>query len=409
MARGPRSGERVLWVPYAQYGSLYPVVPLIQAVLRDGHEVVMLGPSELTDLAETLGCELRPYWSDITYDWARRASVDKHGLGPDVLGSGWFIERVKAEYEEVGEAIASCAPTTLLIDSFVTGAGMAAESHAVPWASYVHYLIDQDADVDAMHRVWWEGTERDREAYLHWWGQLREDVGVGPEHRPVADAPWYRLSPHLTFVLGHPWLRRGRKPTPSSIVRTSFPPWDTLEPEEPVGGGTARTLERPRVLVSNSSAWQDDLSLVESALSALRDANVDVVVTVSAEHPRITDVPSNAVLLPHTPHTRLLPSVDIVVSTAGLGLVSKALWWGIPLVLVPRGRDQGFVADAVVSAGCGLRLSWPPDPRELAEAVKSVMASEALRKQAREFSGRVAGYPRPEEAAALLFSQERRV
>ncbi|MEU3017319.1 nucleotide disphospho-sugar-binding domain-containing protein [Nocardiopsis sp. NPDC007018] len=377
-------------------------MPLVQELRRRGKDVLLLGPSGLEHLARTLGVGFRPYTSGISYDWSERGKSDGHALGPQALGRSWFSERVRAEFLEVERAASSFGPSVLLADSFVVGAGLAAECQNIAWASYVHYLFDEGAEVDAMHRIWWEGPEPEHEAYRRWWDDLRGCVSMGPETRPPQDSPWLRMSPHLTFLLGHPLLRRGPSEPPRYVARTSFPPWDETETDVAPPARPIRTPRRPRVLVANSSAWQNDLALVRATLSALADQDVDVVATVAAKHDLGADVPSNAVISGYTSHTLLLPHVDVVVSTAGYGLVSKALWWGRPLVLAPRGRDQHYVAEAVSRAGCGVQVPWPPDPCDLGGAVEAAIGSTRARERAGRLSGPVPGYASPRRAADML-------
>jgi UDP:flavonoid glycosyltransferase YjiC (YdhE family) len=409
------ASTRVLWLAYGQPGGLFPVAPLIEHLVGRGVEVVLVGPEALRGTARSVGVAFRSYRGPIAYDWSRRETRDRHEFGP-AADSTWFARRVAAEYAEVLDAVEHVDPHVLLCDSFVIGGGLAAEGIGLPWASYVHYLFDEGAQLDALHQIWWEGTSsQPREAYLAWWDAIRAVVGLGPETRPRAVAPWYRMSPQLTFLLGHPQLRRGNLPLPPGVTRTSFPPWDGAAPSEPAGTdgatssrtgpGTGRTTGRsgaPRVLVTNSTAWQDDLDLVRVALTALAGLDLRLLVTVAADHDLDVPVPPNAEVVGFLPHTQALPEVDAVVSTAGYGLVSKALWWGKPLVLAPRGRDQFYVADAVIAQGCGLRLDWPPDADRLRSAVLNAAGAGPLRDRATALSGARPGFPGPAEAAAMV-------
>lgn len=400
----PPSGPRVLWVPYTQKGSLYPVVPAVQALRQLGADITLLGLPDLEPLADTLGTRFAAYESGISYDWSKPEGRDQHGLGP-ANDAGWFNHRVADEYSEIERASRMFRPDVLLVDSFVIGAGLAAESLGIPRASYVHYLFDESAEIDAMHRIWWEQEgESEIRAYSAWWDGVRMAVGLGPEPRGQQEAPWFRMSPECTFLLGHPHLRRGARRLPHFVMRTSLPPWD-----EPVGlPGTARAApasrQRPRVLVANSSAWQDDADLVSACLAGLGDAEVEIVVTVSADHSSKAEPPANAIVLGYWPHTELLPSVDAVVTTAGYGLSTKALWFGKPLITVPRARDQHYVAAAVEENGCGISVAWPPRPDAVASAVKAVLASPAIQERARRLSGPMPGFPSARDVAAAVIS-----
>lgn len=397
-----RNRSRLLWVPYAQRGSVYPVAPLIEELVTRDVEILLLGPPSLAPLATSLRTDFQAYGAGIDYDWAQPHRRDRHGLGPQV-GSGWLHQRVAAEYTVVERALSSFRPGAVLADSFVIGAGLAAEAHNARWASYVHYLFDETAHVDAMHRVWWEGPRRELDAYLAWWNELRGTVGLGPETRRSEDAPWYRMSPQRTFLLGHPLLRRGSARAPAHVTRTSFPPWN----EEADRVSPVLSSNRARVLVANSSAWQDDADLLRAALEGMADSDIELVVTVAAEHELGIPTPPNATVHGYLPHSDILPAVDVVVSTAGYGIVSKALWWGRPLVLAPRARDQHYVADAVEDAGAGVRLGWPPGPVDLCRAVDTVRNSLHIRRRAKQLAGSVAGYPGPAEAAEIVLDLAR--
>ncbi|MFH8802187.1 glycosyltransferase [Streptomyces sp. NPDC017936] len=398
---------RVLWIPYAQRGSLYPVVPAVRALGALGAETMLLGLPRLADLAADLGTGFMPYEAEsgISYDWSRPDGRDRHGLGPD-NGADWFHDRVAAEYAQAERAVRDFRPDVVLTDSFVIGAGLAAEGLGVPWASYVHYLFDEGAETDDMHRVWWErpGTPA-LDAYCAWWDGVRAAVGLGPEPRDRAEAPWFRMSPRLTFLLGHPGLRRGDRALPGFVTRTSLPPWDEAPRDADGGTGSlAVPADRRRVLVANSSAWQDDIALVSAALEGLADTDVEIVATVSADHRLGMPLPANATVLGYHPHTRLVPAVDAVITTSGYGIVSKALWFGKPLVTVSHARDQHYVAQAVRRQGCGIALDWPPRPEALARAVREVLADTALHERLRRLSGPLAGHPSAKDVAADLLS-----
>jgi UDP:flavonoid glycosyltransferase YjiC (YdhE family) len=393
---------RVLWVPYAQKGSLYPVVPAVHSLRQLGSDIMLLGLPGMQSFADAFGVGFTAYESGISYDWSKPAERDRHGLGPD-HGADWFHQRVAAEFAEVERMTRRFQPDILLVDSFVIGGGLAAESLGIPWASYVHYLFDESAETDAMHRIWWErkdGPELD--AYSSWWDEIREGVGLGPEMRGRQEAPWFRMSPRFTFLLGHPYLRRGSRALPRFVTRTSVHPWDepSQSPDTPIASTSSR--QRPRILVANSSAWQDDVDLVHAALEGLPDA--EVIVTVSAEHSLDIEPSENATILRYWPHTDILPSVDAVLTTGGYGIASKALWFGKPLIAVPHARDQHYVAEAVAEAGCGLTVAWPPKPAAVAEAVTNVLSSEAIKDQAQRFSGPVPGFPSAADVASTIIS-----
>ncbi|MBE7162599.1 MAG: glycosyltransferase, partial [Williamsia herbipolensis] len=87
------------------------------------------------------------------------------------------------------------------------------------------------------------------------------------------------------------------------------------------------------------------------------------------------------------PHDQLLDHADVVVTHGGLGITQKALARGVPLVVVPFGRDQRDVAVRVEASGVGVRLV----PRSLtAETLRdAVEQARTLRPRVREVARRM--------------------
>jgi UDP:flavonoid glycosyltransferase YjiC (YdhE family) len=63
-------------------------------------------------------------------------------------------------------------------------------------------------------------------------------------------------------------------------------------------------------------------------------------------------------LAERVPQLELMPHLDAVVSHGGHNTVCEALAHGLPLVVAPIRDDQPLIADQVVSAGAGIRLTY---------------------------------------------------
>jgi UDP:flavonoid glycosyltransferase YjiC (YdhE family) len=106
-------------------------------------------------------------------------------------------------------------------------------------------------------------------------------------------------------------------------------------------------------LVTISSQLQDDLPLLETALEAGADKDLRIVATVGADRTpaMVASSPANARLEATLSHAAVLERASVLVSHAGHGSVMKALWHGVPMVLVPWGRDQPGVAARAEALG----------------------------------------------------------
>ena len=115
-------------------------------------------------------------------------------------------------------------------------------------------------------------------------------------------------------------------------------------------------IDRPIVLVTTSSQKQADAKLVVTAMTALADEPVHVVATLPAGLPSDVTLAPNATVFEFVPHGPVLDRAVCAVTHGGMGATQKALARGVPVCVVPFGRDQFEVARRVEVARCGTRL-----------------------------------------------------
>ncbi|HSL38936.1 MAG TPA: glycosyltransferase [Desulforhopalus sp.] len=110
----------------------------------------------------------------------------------------------------------------------------------------------------------------------------------------------------------------------------------------------------PWLLLSLSTSPQKgDLALVEAAAVAAATLPVRVLATLPGRGtvPAVGRLPANMLVTGYLPHRQVLAHCRLVISNAGHGLVLKALGQGVPLLLIPWGRDQFGVASRAEHLG----------------------------------------------------------
>ena len=110
------------------------------------------------------------------------------------------------------------------------------------------------------------------------------------------------------------------------------------------------------MLVTTSSEFQNDTRLVNVALEALATEPVAVVATLPTGDSVHVRTPANARVERLIPHAPVLDHAACAVTHGGMGATQKALAHGVPVCVVPFGRDQLEVARRVEVAGAGTRL-----------------------------------------------------
>ena len=139
----------------------------------------------------------------------------------------------------------------------------------------------------------------------------------------------------------------------------------------------------PLVLVAMSSTFQGQEEDMRRIACALGQLPVRVVMTAG---PALDldgfEEPPNVQVVASAPHSEVLRHAAAVVTHGGHGTVVKALAAGVPLVVMPMGRDQGDNAARVVAQGAGIRLKRSASETAIAAAVDRVLGDPAFEKAA---------------------------
>jgi UDP:flavonoid glycosyltransferase YjiC (YdhE family) len=162
-------------------------------------------------------------------------------------------------------------------------------------------------------------------------------------------------------------------------------------------------VEGPLVLVTASSEKQADNRLISATVEALGGSGLAVAISTAAHEPDQFAAPSNVRIERWLPHGPIMQRAAAVVCHGGMGITQKALAAGVPVCVVPFGRDQFEVAKLVGLAGCGTVVM--PDqlnPANLAPAVRKAMTMGAGAERVAEGFRRNAGSDTAADAVESL-------
>lgn len=158
----------------------------------------------------------------------------------------------------------------------------------------------------------------------------------------------------------------------------------------------------PWALVTISSQLQDDLPLLETAMTATANKDLRIVATVGSERTPgdVASSPSNVRVERTMSHAAALERASVLVSHAGHGAVMKALAHGVPMVLVPWGRDQPGVAARAKALGTATVIDRnEADAETISVAIDKCLADAHMRASSRHHRMRLA-HSDPQGAAA---------
>ena len=344
-------------------GHLYPLVPILDELTERGHRIAIRTLASEVGLMADRGFDAAPIDPAIETlahdDYLARNPPAKLKRGMAIFGA-----RSSYEVQDLRNAIDEHQPDALLIDCMAWGATAEAETGGRPWAQWLPYPLPlRSRDVppfgpglapaggalgrirDALLRPLLSGAMN--KASLPALNATRASIGARP-FRTADDM--FRVAPLLLYMTAEPF-EYPRSDWPATVRMIGPCCWEP--PSEPPAW--LDQIARPLVLVTTSSEFQDDGRLVHTALDALADEDVEVVATLPAAQLDIP-VPTNARVERFISHGPLLERAVCAITHGGAGATQKALAAGVPVCVVPFGRDQLEVARRVEVAQAGTRL-----------------------------------------------------
>jgi MGT family glycosyltransferase len=396
--------RKFLFVLWDGGGNVPPQLAIARGLTKRGHRVFVLGPASVRRSVEDAGAVFKPYRfasehdsrspeRDLIKDWEPRTPLgvaarirDRVLFGPSSL----FAKDTLAVME--GESI-----DTVVADFVLFGAYLAAERAGVPLVSLVHSiypfpatglpafgmgLLPADSGIARLRdRVLNQVTMRVYEAGRKQLNEARTSLGLNPLRSvfDLLDIP-KRLLVLSSAAFDYPAI------LPANVRYIGAPRYESPEASNWQSPWPASD-QRPLVLVSLSTTYQDQSDLLRRLVAAVSELPVKALVTVGPALD-IEQFPStaNVSVQRFVPHSLVLPSASLVVTHAGHGTVMAALLHGVPLLCTPLGRDQFDVSARVAWRGVGIKVASGAIVRTLRDGMKKVLDDQGYASRAKQLS-----------------------
>lgn len=378
---------RVLLTCVPQTGHVTPVLPLAEAFLRRGDEVVVASGADVAEVVRSRGLAFReagpPFEAWFGGLLARTRGQPGDGLPPDRI-ERYFVPRL---FGEVGAALMlddllaaarETRPDLLVFDSVSFAGPMVAAAEGVPGVCHAVGMLPHpdvvELSADAVSPMWRQlGLDAPRDAGLH----AGTTVAIAP---PTLDPPAAAV-PRLQPL----------RPVP-------------LPAADAPRAGVLDGLAGPVVYVTLGT-FSNDAGLFRVLLEGLRDLPVGVVVTVGrdVDPADLGELPANVRAERFVPQAELLPRCALVVHHAGAGTAFGVLAHGLPSVVLPQSADNFVIGQRIADAGAAVSLMpGQVSAAGVREAVQHVFADDSFRRAAEGLAREIAAMPGPDEVAAIL-------
>jgi MGT family glycosyltransferase len=371
-----KGGPRAFVSAFGVAGHVFPAIALARALHGRGYEIWFESRERWRDVIQDVGFNFvaAPEYIAFPRPWpgmpaaqtlpdAVRALVPiLHDVNPDVVINDFFTVPAALAAEGEGLRRATIIPHPYPVNE----AGL-------PY--FMVGLLPPRTQLGATAwraaRPWFARRARRQRGELN---GARAELGL-----PPSDQLYGAISEDLAIVATFPQLEYPRS-WPAHVHVTGPMLFELPHPEVKLPEG-----DEPLVLVAGSTAQDQELGVVRTALEALADHPVRVVATLNQRGMRWRgQVPPNAKVVDWISYSQVMPRASVVVCNGGHGTVARALAAGAPLVVRPAGGDMGENGARVAWAGAGVMVPRGVfGRRSLRLAVRMVLADGRFAAQAR--------------------------
>jgi len=382
---------RVLLTTIPERGHFTPLIPLGQALVGAGHAVAVATAESFGAVVDRVGFEHVP--AGIDSREALRRRLERHPEFAELpadqawrVVTDYFIGQFAVALLEDSDRVLAWRPDVVVREEGEFAGPILAARARVPWVDHGWGPL-RPTDL----------VTRAAEAL----GPLWVSQGLDPD--PTGGAyRWLYLDPcppslqfpHADDVAV---LHRIRPVSPLPVDADGAPSW-----LEQLG-------DRRAVYVTLGTVpfFAGDVAFFQAAIAALRDQDVEVIVTVgpAGDPMALGPQPPNVHVERFIPQALVLPHCAAVVTNGGSGSTLGALAAGVPVIAVGDFRSPSQIRNgqAVADRGAGRALPRADvTPQRLRDAIRAVLDEPSYRQVAQQIATEIAEMPSPNDAADLV-------
>lgn len=383
---------KVLFFSYPYSGHINPTIGLIKELTNRGENVLYYATPCFKEMIESQGARFQSYGSYIN-DLIDKIEPKKSvgSLGAEIGGMVGFVNillEIGSNYtnkffSEYNEAY----PDYIIHDSYSVWGSMIARKIGVPAIvsnpsfAFSDKLLDADMDyvINVLMELMEDSFLKDKSSFKRLIYILSKNIG---EKYDINDFNIFNIC-NSKFL---------------NIVHTSrlFQPYGEIfdecfkfvgrpidNREEKADFPFERLGDRPIIYISfGTTSFNKCPGFYQKCIKAFENYDKTVVLSVgnNVDISSLGYIPENFIIRNFVPQIKILKRSSLFITHGGLGGVSEAAVFGVPLIVFPQGGDQNVVGMRVKQTGAGLCINNTEiNPGELKAAADFVYSNENFR------------------------------
>jgi MGT family glycosyltransferase len=343
---------RIVFLNFPAQGHTNPTLAIVKELVARGETVIYYSFNEFQALIEATGAEFRSCDQQLLFD-AHHPEENMFRFAVQLLQTSQvlvprLLPRVQADMPDVIIHDSLCSWGLIIARTLKIPAICSTTTFAANFRIAVQSVSDLTRFLGMIVRTIPEQLTFERIKR-----ELRTAYGTAP--KAVMDM--YRNESDMTLV----------------YTSSEFQPFAAMFPpkyrftgasidESAVDSHTLAPLNLPPgkriIYISLGTLFNDNMPFFKLCFEALSVVDAHVVMSVGKKN-AIEDygtIPANMSVHNFVPQLAVLRKSSLFITHGGMNSVHEALWFGVPMIVVPQASDQLFVARRVEEVGAGIRI-----------------------------------------------------
>lgn len=371
---------KVLFLIPPSHNHMNPTLGVAKELHDRGENVVYFSSETMKRKVESLGASFRPYPELPWYGENSNADTGSYGLEGFIVQAAGFLYGNKKSTEVMVNLVSAEKPDYLVHDSYCLWGKQVAKRLGIPAiASIATPAFNMNIkDIDPKRFVKYVLRSSDP--------ALSDRIGEIIQNLELKFKKSFDIDDFLDIFVAKEALNIVYTSKYFQIYHESFddsfkfvgasvlPRNETIEfPYERLNG-------KPVIYIAMGGVVSQHADFYQKCIDAFRTSDVQVILSLGKIDPgSLSGVPEHFILSKYVPQLDILQRAKLFISHGGINSVSEALYYNLPMVMVPYFGDQCWIAKRVEDLGAGIYL----DPKlisisELREAADRILTHPAF-------------------------------
>ena len=148
------------------------------------------------------------------------------------------------------------------------------------------------------------------------------------------------------------------------------------------------SIEKPLIYIALGSILNNSMSFYKRCIEAFKNENVSVIMSVGNKVPieKLRNMAPNFKIYPYVPQLQILEKVNLFITHGSINSINEALYFGVPLLVLPLATDQQVIAERIVTLNLGSKfINKCPSAKEIRRNSIEILESKTILLRTKQF------------------------